>query len=206
MNKLLGENTIIDPTARVRNSTIHSYARLKHYSELIDSTLGEYSYISQFSIVNKTHIGKFCSIANNVSIGLWQHDIDVTTHTFHLYETSGNFVKGYKSFKLDNVETIIGNDVWIGANSILMKGVTIGDGAIVGAGSVVTKDVEPYSIVFGNPARLYKKRYPDHTITFLLNTRWWNFSREKLKKIVEDRLFDNIETFISNVNNSKYEF
>ena len=108
-------------------------------SELIESELGEYSYVSQFSIVNKTIIGKFCSIANNVSIGLWHHDTDVTTHTFHLYETSGGFVKGFTNFKKDNIQTTIGNDVWIGEEVWIdnLAKVQIGNNVCISQGAML---------------------------------------------------------------------
>lgn len=190
-----GENATVDNLARVRNSKVLDHARVKHYSELIDSTLGEYSYVSQYSIVNKTIIGKYCSIANSVSIGLWQHDTEVTTHTFHLYETSGHFVQGYRNFKLDNVTTYIGNDVWVGANSVIMKGVRVGDGAIIGAGAVVTKDVPAYGIVIGQPAKLHKFRFDEETIAFLEKVQWWNNDRNEIKKMIEAGCFNDMETF-----------
>ncbi|MHA8054508.1 DapH/DapD/GlmU-related protein [Aquirufa nivalisilvae] len=190
-----GENVTIDANARIRNSILKSYSRLKHYSEIIDSELGDYSYISQFSIVNKTIIGKFCSIANNVSIGLWQHDIDVTTHTFHLYESSGGFVEGYKNFKMDEVLTTIGNDVWIGSNSVILKGVHIGNGAIIGAGSIVTKDVDPYAIVIGQPAKVHKYRFDKKIIHLFEKTEWWNSPRIQLIDMIDKGCFNNIDLF-----------
>lgn len=190
-----GENVTIDVNARVRNSVLKSYSRLKHFSELIESELGEYSYISQYSIVNKTIIGKFCSIANNVSIGLWQHDTDVTTHTFHLFETSGGFVKGFTNFKKDYIQTTIGNDVWVGSNAVIMKGVNIGNGVIIGAGSVVTKDVPDYAIVIGQPAKLHKYRYDEDTISFFLKTNWWELDREILFEMIEFGCFTDVNLF-----------
>ena len=192
-----GAHSTIDPNSRVRNSIIRNYARVKHFAELIESELGEYSYISQFSLVNKTVIGKFCSIANNVSIGLWQHDIDVTTHTFHLYETSGGFVKGYKNFKADSVTTRIGNDVWVGSSVVIMKGVTVGNGVIIGAGSVVTKDVPDYAIVIGQPAKVHKYRYDDETIELFESVKWWDKSREELNLMISEGCFEDLEKFKS---------
>jgi Acetyltransferase (isoleucine patch superfamily) len=88
----------------------------------------------------------------------------------------------------------IGNDCWIGANALIMQGVTIGDGAIIGAGSVVTKDVEPYSIYCGNPAKQIRKRFTEEQIEFLLKVQWWNYSFEKLAEIADS--FQNINDFI----------
>ena len=168
---------------------------MKDYSEIHNSTLGKYSYISQYSIVNKTKIGRFCSIANGCYIGLWEHNTDVSTHSFYLYEHSGNFVKDYKNYAKDNITTYIGNDVWIGANAVIMKGVKIGDGAIVGASAVVTKDVPPYAIVVGNPGKIIKYRYNEKEIKWLLKLKWWNFSRTKIKKLINKGAYDKFKVF-----------
>ncbi len=185
----------ISPTAKVSNSILKIYARVKDYAEVRESSLGEYSYVSQHSIVNKTNIGKFVSIANGCYIGLWEHNTEVSTHSFYLYEHSGHFVKGYKNYNKDSIETNIGNDVWIGANSVILKGVTISSGAIIGAGSVVTKDVPPYAIVVGNPAKILRYRYSQKEIEWLLNLKWWNFDRERIQELVDLNAFSSFEKF-----------
>lgn len=81
-------------------------------------------------------------------------------------------------------DTVIGNDVWIGRESVIMPGVKIGDGSIIAAYSIVTKDIEPYSVVGGNPAKFIKKRFDDELIELLLQTRWWDFAPEKLVDIL----------------------
>jgi len=194
-NNIIHEKVVISDTAKVDSSELKYYSRLKDYVELRSSTLGEYSYISQFSIVNKTKIGKFCSIAPGCYIGLWEHDTDVSTHSFFLYPHSGNFVEHYSDYKKDIIDTNIGNDVWVGAGAIIMKGVTIGNGAIIGAGSVVTKDVESYSIVVGSPAKKVKYRYTKEDINWLEEIEWWNFSREYLKQIIQAGGFNSFEKF-----------
>lgn len=195
MENKIGQKVIVAKTAKVTGSILKYYSRLKDYTEIHNSTLGKYSYISQYSIINKTKIGKFCSIANGCYIGLWEHNTDVSTHSFYLFEHSGNFVSGYKNYDKDNIETKIGNDVWIGANAVIMKGINIGNGVIVGASSVVTKDVPPYAVVVGNPARVIKYRYNKKDIQWLLKIKWWNFSRKKLKKIISKNGFNNFKTF-----------
>lgn len=199
MSQHCAEGISVSPKAVVRNSILHEYARLKDYAELIDSDLGAYSYISQNSLVNKTRIGKFCSIGHGAYIGLWEHNMAVSTHSFYLYETSGNFVKGYKNYDKCALTTIIGNDVWVGANSVILKGRTIGDGAIVGAGSVVTRDVPPYAIAVGNPARIVKYRFESADIEFLCHLNWWHAPREILQELVDRQLFnslDELRTFV----------
>jgi len=189
------ENVIVSDQAKVTNSTLKFYSRMKDYTELHSSTLGEYSYVSQYSIVNKSKIGKFCSIANGCYIGLWEHNTQVSTHSFYLYEHSGNFVNGYRNYDKDDVETFLGHDVWIGANTVIMKGVKIGNGVIVGASSVVTRDLPSYSIAVGNPARVIKYRYDEVDIAWLEKIKWWNFSREKIKELISENAFDDFNIF-----------
>lgn len=138
-------------------------------------------YLFDF-IDDKLEIGKFCQIATGVRFIMngANHAMDgVSAYPFKVMcsswaKTPMNSVsKGY---------TIIGNDVWIGNSATIMQGVKVGDGAIIGTNSLVTKDVEPYSIVGGNPARLIRKRYDEETIEFLLKLRWWGWPVEKITK------------------------
>lgn len=189
------DKVVVSDSAKVNNSKLKYYSRMKDYSEIHSSNLGEYSYISQYSIVNKSTIGKFCSISNGCYIGLWEHNTQVSTHSFYLYEHSGDFVEGYTDYDKDTIETVLGNDVLVGANAVIMKGVKIGDGAIIGASSVVTKDVPSYSVVVGNPARVIKYRYNKEDIEWLLQLKWWDFSRDKLKKIIDQNGFNDFNLF-----------
>lgn len=133
---------------------------------------------------DKLIIGKFCSIASQTKfiMGSANHRISsVTTYPFNVFggawqENTPDHLSQLP-FKGD---IIIGNDVWIGRECIIMPGVKIGDGAIIGAYSVVTKDVPPYSVVGGNPARIIKKRFNDELIDILLKIKWWDFDDEKL--------------------------
>ena len=90
-------------------------------------------------------------------------------------------------------DTIIGNDVWLGRESVIMPGVKIGDGAIIAAYSVVAKDVEPYTVVGGNPARVLKKRFEDEFVNILLKLKWWNFDKERLIKFLPVLCDEDIE-------------
>ena len=129
-------------------------------------------------------IGKFCAIASGVKfiMGSANHRLgSVSTYPFHVF--GGAWAENTPEhlsqlpFKGD---TVVGNDVWIGRESVIMPGVTIGDGAIVAACSVVTRDVEPYSLVGGNPARLIRRRFDDELTELLLKLRWWDFEPERL--------------------------
>lgn len=129
-------------------------------------------------------IGKFCSIASGVQIFMGGDHImeNVSTYPFTVLKEFWLNAEG-ETIK-PSQDVVIGNDVWIGTQSTIMPGITIGDGAVIAAHSVVTKNVEPYSIVAGNPARERKKRFDEEVITFLLETKWWDWDIEKIRKYV----------------------
>jgi acetyltransferase-like isoleucine patch superfamily enzyme len=130
-------------------------------------------------------IGKFCSIAGDIKVYLGQnHRTDwITTYPFgHIHQgTFTNFSgNGHPSTK-GNI--VVGNDVYIGTSAVIMSGVTIGDGAVIGAHSIVTKDVPPYSIFAGNPGRVRKMRFSKEDVEFLLELKWWDLDNETINKI-----------------------
>lgn len=152
-----------------------------------DSSVDDHSYIIS-GLVKNTKIGKYCSIAANVTIGADRHPTDwLSTHHFQ-YNDTDNF----KSLKI----TTIGNDVWIGANAVIMTGVNIGDGAIIGSSAVVTKDVPPYAIVVGIPAKIIRYRFNPDIINKLLELKWWDLDHQLLKDNID---FSNIEKAIEQI-------
>jgi chloramphenicol O-acetyltransferase type B len=168
--------------------------------------IGEYSYAFGMPVVRdwnqgtKLVIGKFCSVSPNVQILLGgNHRSDwVTTYPFPnffaeaIHLGSAGFSKG---------DVVIGNDVWIGLGAIILSGVTIGDGAILAAHAVVTRDVAPYSIVAGNPSRQIKKRFPDKQIARLLEIRWWDWPFEKIRENFDLICSPEIEVFLEKHSN-----
>ena len=137
---------------------------------------------------DKLIIGKFCSIASGTKfiMGSANHRLgSVTTYPFNVFGGSWQEnTPDHMSQLPFKGDIVIGNDVWISRESIIMPGVKIGDGAIIAAYSVVTKDVEPYSVVGGNPARFIKKRFIDELIELLLEFKWWDLSPEKLVTVL----------------------
>ncbi len=129
----------------------------------------------------KLIIGKFCQIAVDTTFIMdnSNHQMNgFSTYPFFIFDDWKNYTP---EFPLKG-DTIVGNDVWFGTNAIIMPGVTIGDGAIIGAYSVVTKDVAPYTIVAGNPATIIRKRFPDEIIAELLEVKWWNWQYDKVTR------------------------
>ena len=134
-------------------------------------------------------IGKFCSIACGAKflMNCANHTLQsLSTYTFPLFYEEWDLDKDKLTDAWDNRgDTVIGNDVWIGYEAVIMAGVTIGDGAIIGARAVVTKDVPAYAIVGGIPAKLIRKRYSDNTIEALLKTQWWNWSKDRIRNNID---------------------
>jgi acetyltransferase-like isoleucine patch superfamily enzyme len=145
------------------------------------SNIGKHTYCGNSKIIGDpslVYIGKFCSIANDV---IFLSKRDHHTEWISTYP----FTKLYPEIEADHPtgkgKIIVKNDVWIGFRSIILSGVTIHDGAVIAAGSVITKDVPPYTIVGGNPAKIIKKRFSDDIIKKLLDTKWWNWTDKRIR-------------------------
>ena len=178
--------------------------------------IGKYTYgyegLLEFYPIASS-IGRYCSI--NSTAKIWNnHSLDcITTHPFldyPIYMTWEKYLdrkkiiakyglhrnnNQYENSEIrNNKSVVIGNDVWIGANAIILPGITIGDGAVIAAGAVVTKDVEAYGIVAGNPAKMIRKRFDENTINELLEIKWWNWSESEIERNIE--LFFCPENFV----------
>lgn len=151
-----------------------------------------------FGEENCVKIGNFCSIADGLQIIMRgdHHSEWVTTFPFMCFWKNGSLPKNIPCQGKSKGKVIIGNDVWIGLDVLILSGVTIGDGAIVGARSVVTKDVPPYAIAAGNPARVVKYRFDEATIQKLLRIAWWNWPDYEIGAVLPLLLSNNINAFI----------
>ncbi len=168
-NTVVGHNNYIGPNSSISNCE-----------------LGDHTYINANSIVQNAKMGKFCSIGPHVKIVIGSHPTNmISTHPAFYSNNKPffTFSEGMHHKEYENV--IIENDVWIGEEVLILGGVTIANGSIITARAVVTKDVEPYAIVGGIPAKLIKFRFDPHQIAFLLNFRWWDKSESWLRKNVD---------------------
>lgn len=147
-------------------------------SILYKISLGDYSYVGGNCRVMNATIGKFCSIGPEVWIGgLPSHPLNLKSTFPGFYQKDSSFYGVEPEYEYHESEfklVTIGNDVWIGAKAMIMDGVTIGDGAVIGAGAVVTKDVPPYAVVGGIPAKIIKFRFSEQRIHDMLESQWWN--------------------------------
>ena len=135
--------------------------------------IGDYTYIGYNCIITKSSIGRYCSIANNVSIGIGEHKINrVSTSSVFYEEPFETLTQG---------ECIVGNDVWIGSNAVIRRGVRIGNGAIIGANSFVNKDVNDFEIVGGVPAKHIRYRFDLNNIQLINESNWWCLNIESAK-------------------------
>ena len=146
-------------------------------SILANIKIGSYSYVGGNSVLKNCSLGKFVAIASEVKIGLGIHPVNDVISTYPGFYSA--FASGAVKFNCNSSieeckQVVVGNDVWIGTRAMILDGVTIGDGAVIAAGSVVTKDVEPYTIVGGIPAKLIRKRYSPTETQELINFAWWD--------------------------------
>ena len=176
------------------------YTKNSLVGELFD--IGDYTYgtpkVIHWDDSTHLHIGKFCSIADGVTILLGgNHRTDwVTTYPFNVLSEPFPNAKNIVGHPATKGDVWIGNDVWIGYGATILSGVHIGDGAVIGAGSVVSKNVDPYAIVVGNPGRMVKKRFDEKNIESLLEIGWWNWDISKINDESHNLCCSNVKEFI----------
>ena len=182
----IGHNVRLWNNVSVNYLSIHNYVSIGPDCTIDTTNISSFTYLGKECWLKKVNIGKYCSIAQNFTCGPGNHPT-------HMISTSPVFyfeypVCGTSFSSKDTVEesqtSIVGHDVWIGANVFVKSGITIGNGAIVAAGAIVMKDVTPYSIVGGVPAKEIRKRYTNEDIAILQDIQWWNWPEEYLREAV----------------------
>lgn len=170
----------------IRNSKIHSTSKIESGTSFVASFMDRHSFCGYDCDFYHANIGSFTSIANNVVVGGARHPMEWVGMSPVFYAGRDSVKAKFSQHSLDNPpKTFIGNDVWIGRSAIILSGVNIGNGAVVGAGSVVTRDVPSYAIVAGNPAKLIRYRFETSVIEELERIKWWNFSETQLLELAK---------------------
>lgn len=196
-SKMLDEKPTIHPTCKVINSSLGKWTELMQYTTLVESTLDDYSYTAGHNSIIYSTIGKFVNIAAMVRINPGNHPMDRVCQHHMMYRR-----KQYGLSEFDDTSffqwrksqpCVVGHDVWIGHSAIILPGVTLGHGCVVGAGAVVTHDLEPYSINVGVPARRIRFRFREDIIESLLSISWWDWDdsylRERMNDLVDPERF-----------------
>jgi acetyltransferase-like isoleucine patch superfamily enzyme len=168
----------------ISNSKFGRYNYIEN-AKISNSTMDDFSYVGTDSEVNFCEIGKFTCIGPNVKIGLGSHPTSefISVHpVFYSMAAQVGTTFSDDNYFQEYEKTVIGNDVWIGANVIIKSGIVIGDGAIIASGSVVTKDVMSYSVMGGVPSKLIKMRFQKDEIEKLLDIKWWNYDEYWIRK------------------------
>lgn len=200
MTKKLGLEPLIHETARVVNSTLGRYTEVADRCRLDEVEMGDYSYIMQDGAVWCATIGKFANIAAAVRINATNHPTWRPTLHHFTYRAADYFDGAendhdFFSWRRENRVTI-GHDVWIGHGATVLPGVTVGDGAVIGAGAVVSRDVAPYTIVGGVPAKLIRERFPKSVAERMQALAWWDWDHDHLFGALEDFRHMDAEQFI----------
>jgi len=190
---LVSSNNVID-----KKAVVYRFVKIKN------ARIGRYTYISSHTDVEGAVIGKFCSISDHCRIGMGGHNLR-TVSTSPIFTEKNNAIQtqwvDHNSYAPEDKLAVLGNDVWVGSHALINGGVTIGDGAVIGAGAVVIKDVPPYAVVGGVPAKVIKYRFSEDVIERLLKLKWWDFNDEVLINNIEFFQTENIS--ISMIENLK---
>lgn len=163
--------------AKAHNCRFGNHNVVRERTVLVDCVLGDFTYISEDCVASGATFGKFCSVGPYTRMGLGTHPVEgfVSTHpAFYSTRNQAGTSFADRDYFVEKIPITIGNDVWIGANVMITDGVRIGDGAIIAAGAIVTKDVPPYMIAGGIPAKPIRARFPAEEVSRLQSLAWWN--------------------------------
>lgn len=186
------------------NNLVDSKARIYRGVKIKGSKVGAYTYICPNTDVENAEIGKFCSISDHCRIGMGRHNLgQLSTSPIFTEKRNGTGFQWVpeNAGAARQEKVYVGNDVLIGSHALILGGVTIGNGSVVGAGAVVTKDVPPYAVVVGVPARIIKYRFPPEVADRLQSLQWWDWPETRLRGSIG--LFQRADLVLDDLNSIK---
>ena len=190
MPRLSADTPLIHPDCEITDSTFGRFVEIGRGSRVAHSTLGDYSYCDRYADIANARIGKFANIAAFSRIGATDHPLETAACHHFLYRSDDYWEDAARdeAFFAHRRSRLahIGHDTWIGAGAMIKPEVTLGDGAVVASGAVVTRDVEPYTIVAGTPARVLRLRQPREIAERLIALAWWDWPHDALRGALED--------------------
>lgn len=186
----LGLDPLIHAGATVRDCRLGRYTEIGPGTSIVETTFDDYSYVAGRSDIIYAAVGKFCSIAAHVRINPGNHPMERATQSHFTYRAADYFPgetneAAFFDWRRSTPVTL-GHDVWIGHGAVVLPGRSVGTGAVVAAGAIVTKDVAPYAIVAGNPARLVRMRFEPDVVEGLARIAWWDWEHERLRAALPD--------------------
>jgi len=189
MKKSLGDTPSIHRTASVRDTTFGRFCEVGARTKVAECTFGDYAYVVNDSDIIYTDVGPFCSIAAHTRINPGNHPLERVALSHFTYRSSAyglgpddaSFFDWRRSFRCT-----LGADVWIGHGAVVLPGRKIGTGAAVGSGSVVTRDIPPFAVAVGNPARVIRMRFPPEIVAALERIAWWTWPQDRLATALHD--------------------
>lgn len=190
--------------AAIRDSYVHPLAKIESGTSFISSSIDRHSFCGYDCDIYLAKIGSFTSIANGVVLGGARHPMEWVSMSPVFYAGRDSVKTKFAKHKLaPPAEVRVGHDVWIGRSAIVLAGVLVGDGSVIGAGSVVTKDVPPYAIVAGNPACLIRYRFDEDVIRKLEEIKWWSFPEARLRTF--GGVFNDVEGFLNAIQTQSFD-
>ncbi|HYZ15937.1 MAG TPA: hypothetical protein VE591_06030 [Candidatus Acidoferrum sp.] len=189
----------VDPSATIRDSRLGAWTAVGARTSIVESTLGDYSYAVSDCQIIYSQIGKFCSIAAASRLNPGNHPLErAALHHFTYRSASYDLGPDDAEFFQWRREhqVVLGNDVWIGHGAVVLPGVTIGSGAVLGAGAVASKDIPPFAIAVGVPAKIIRYRFDASVVERLMRLAWWDWTHERLAGALSDFRGLSIEAFL----------
>lgn len=212
-NSSLGPFVSVGDDSILINADLEGNIAVNRRNFIQDAKVGRFTYTGQNTTIRGSSVGRFCSISWNVSVGGKDHGMDRVTNSalwaFHNMDGNKPEPSSFVYAK-DEPACVLGSDVWVATNAVVLRGVVVGDGAVIAAGCVVTRDVEPYTVVAGVPGKVIRSRFPDQLRQALLDLKWWDWPveiiRENLALIystkVDQSVIERLSVIASGIDNA----